>query len=547
MAKLDLSRRDVVEGIPADRDKLYPDAAQDGLYVRVQRGTKSWVIRYTVDGVKRQKTLPLTQTYREARDLARELRLEAKRGRDVVAERREELAVKRAQERASASAAAACSASWSTCTSPTPPTSCGRRPCGDHAVSAHGAGAAARPRRRPRWTSAPWRRCWPPSPRSAAGRRPTGPEPTCPACLSFGVTARHAGAQRADRHEATAAETAARPHARPTASCRAVWQASDPATDFGAIVRLLMLLGQRREEVGAMRWSELDLAQALWRLPAERTKNNRPHDVPLPAQAVAILAARRRTEGRDAVFGRSDGESFSGWSKAKVRLDAAVSLSKPWVVHDLRRTAVTGMAEIGIEPHIIEAVVNHVSGHKAGVAGIYNGRTYSPEKTRRTAALGRPCRAHRQRRARRQRRGVRAMSAAASDDPYDTGHVWRVDDFAAQWRVDAGELRRALNLCAFSMRLTIGDEFGGAAAKGPPPDCGNRRGVCRCTGCRGRHKHILRDGRIGAEGAAQRFACEPWAPSPNGRGASPKIGRPSQAMGWNAQGHAKAEERRANL
>src|SRR5215213_9262538 len=96
----DLSSRAVIEGIPADRDGLFPDAAQDGLYVRVQRGSKSWAIRYAVDGTKRQKTLPLSQGYRAARDLARELRLEAKRGRDVVAERREGLAVKRAQERA---------------------------------------------------------------------------------------------------------------------------------------------------------------------------------------------------------------------------------------------------------------------------------------------------------------------------------------------------------------------------------------------------------------------------------------------------------------
>src|SRR4051794_38054316 len=98
--KLDLSRLDVVKGIPVGSDKLYPDATQDGLYLRVQRGGKSWAVRYAVDGVKRQKTLPLTHTYRQARGLARELRLEARRGRDVVAERREELAAKRGQEQA---------------------------------------------------------------------------------------------------------------------------------------------------------------------------------------------------------------------------------------------------------------------------------------------------------------------------------------------------------------------------------------------------------------------------------------------------------------
>ena len=95
----DLSRRDVVAGIPTDRDQLHPDATQDGLYLRVQRGAKSWAIRYTVDGVKRQKSLSLTHSYRQARDLARELRLEAKRGRDVVAERHEELANRVASDR----------------------------------------------------------------------------------------------------------------------------------------------------------------------------------------------------------------------------------------------------------------------------------------------------------------------------------------------------------------------------------------------------------------------------------------------------------------
>src|SRR3954454_9803853 len=98
--KLDLSKSDVVKGIPIGSDGFFPDAAQDGLYVRVQRGTKTWSVRYTVDGVKRQKSLPLSQPYKVARDLARELRLEAKRGRDIVAERRDELGAKRAHERA---------------------------------------------------------------------------------------------------------------------------------------------------------------------------------------------------------------------------------------------------------------------------------------------------------------------------------------------------------------------------------------------------------------------------------------------------------------
>jgi integrase len=162
-----------------------------------------------------------------------------------------------------------------------------------------------------------------------------------------------------------------------------VWRTTDPASDFGAIVRLLLLTGQRREEVAAMAWSELDLGRGRWILPAQRTKNRRPHEVPLSSQALAILAARPRRPGRDLVFGEGKGP-FSGWSSAKKMLDSRIAATggalPAWRLHDLRRSVVTHMAEIGIAPHIIEAVVNHVSGHKGGVAGVYNRATYAAEK-----------------------------------------------------------------------------------------------------------------------------------------------------------------------
>ena len=101
--------------------------------------------------------------------------------------------------------------------------------------------------------------------------------------------------------------------------------------------------------------------------------------MPLSTQAAAILAVRDGGCATDFVFGR-DGTGFSGWSRAKARLDAAVGLSEPWVIHDIRRSVVTGMAEIGIAPHVIEAAVNHISGHKGGVAGVYNKAQYSQEK-----------------------------------------------------------------------------------------------------------------------------------------------------------------------
>lgn len=155
----------------------------------------------------------------------------------------------------------------------------------------------------------------------------------------------------------------------------AIWKAA-PASDYGRLVRLLMLTLQRRDEIAGMKRSELD--GALLSLPAERTKNSRPHDVPLSVQAVAVLEEQPERAGRDLVFGEGEG-GFSGFSKAKERLDAACGVTD-WTLHDLRRTGATRTADLGVQPHVIEAVLNHVSGHKAGVAGIYNRSTYATEK-----------------------------------------------------------------------------------------------------------------------------------------------------------------------
>jgi integrase len=202
-------------------------------------------------------------------------------------------------------------------------------------------------------------------------------------------------------HVARPAPEAKRDRVLAEAELRAVWHAADPATGYGAIVRLLVLLGQRREEVGGIGWSEVDLERALWRLPGARAKNGQEHEVPLPRQAVAVLAGRTRLEGRDLVFGAGAGP-FWGWSQAKKRLDATIARHRaeerlgrplgdgeasaagdalpPWVLHDLRRTLATGMNEIGVAPHVVEAVLNHVGGHKAGVAGVYNRAKYREEK-----------------------------------------------------------------------------------------------------------------------------------------------------------------------
>jgi integrase len=162
------------------------------------------------------------------------------------------------------------------------------------------------------------------------------------------------------------------------AELRAIWKAL-PEGDYGDIVRLLALTGQRREEIGSLRWSEVDFERGIITLPPVRTKNKREHIVPLSTPVRAILEARPRFHGRDLVFGIGEG-GFSGWSRCKERLDDAAKIAA-WTIHDLRRTMATKMAEeLGQQPHIIEAVLNHVGGHKAGVHGIYNRSQYLAEK-----------------------------------------------------------------------------------------------------------------------------------------------------------------------
>jgi integrase len=152
----------------------------------------------------------------------------------------------------------------------------------------------------------------------------------------------------------------------------ALWRGlgEDP---FSEIVRLLLLLGQRRDEIGELQWSEIDKKQII--LPASRTKNGREHILPLSPQALAILDRQPRRNSSAYLFGE---RGFNNWSYAKAELDKRLGLA-PWRLHDLRRTCATGMAELGVQPHIIEAVLNHVSGHKAGVAGIYNRARYEVE------------------------------------------------------------------------------------------------------------------------------------------------------------------------
>ncbi len=164
-----------------------------------------------------------------------------------------------------------------------------------------------------------------------------------------------------------------------------IWRATTGGTPFGDLVRLLILTGQRRAEVAGMNWPEIDLVACAWTLAGPRTKNGRPHIVPLSATAVDLLEAASRYANGDYLFGLGGETAFSGFSRSKGRLDAKIKKATgddlaTWTLHDLRRTVATRMADLGVMPHVVEAVLNHVSGSKAGVAGIYNRSLYEPEK-----------------------------------------------------------------------------------------------------------------------------------------------------------------------
>jgi integrase len=177
-----------------------------------------------------------------------------------------------------------------------------------------------------------------------------------------------------------------------------VWLATDSLISiFCPFAKLLLLTGQRRNEVARMSWAELgDLDQAVWRIPAERTKNGLPHDVPLSKTAVEIL---RRVPAIGPYVFTTDGETaISGFSKFKYSLDTAINAARRravsdsggnpdsvkamerWTFHDLRRTAVTVMAKRGVAPHVVEKLINHVSGTISGVAKIYNRHEYWEER-----------------------------------------------------------------------------------------------------------------------------------------------------------------------
>ncbi len=181
---------------------------------------------------------------------------------------------------------------------------------------------------------------------------------------------------------------------------KAFWQATgDLGWPFKNVFRLLLLSGQRREEVGGARWRELDLDAGTWTIAKERCKNGKAHLVDLSPEAVRLLdplgdaAAARRADDAEFVFSTTGLTPVSGFSKAKARLDARMreilgDKFREWRTHDLRRTAASGMAALGFQPHVIERVLNHVSGAQGGLVSVYQRHEYREERKRAILAWG---------------------------------------------------------------------------------------------------------------------------------------------------------------
>lgn len=201
----------------------------------------------------------------------------------------------------------------------------------------------------------------------------------------------------------------ARDRALKDAELLAVWKAAaNLPAPFDAFMRLLILTGQRRGEVAGMIWGELDRDSATWTIPKGRAKNDRAHIVPLAPAVLAELdrLALKALGGKwpdtgptwppsGHVLTTTGKTPISGLSKAKRALDAAIAkarkeegseLLQPWRLHDLRRTMATGLQRLGVRFEVTEAALNHVSGSKGGIAGVYQVHDWQDEKRAALAA-----------------------------------------------------------------------------------------------------------------------------------------------------------------
>ena len=160
----------------------------------------------------------------------------------------------------------------------------------------------------------------------------------------------------------------------------AVWHSADGiAWQFRDAIRILILTGARREEIGRLKWSEVNLEERMISLAGARTKNGLPHSIPLSPAAVTILENLPRINKSDYIFTIDGAKHVSGWSRAKARLDKDAGI-EPWRIHDLRRTVATGLQKLRTPLQVTEAVLGHIAGSRAGIVGVYQRHDYADEK-----------------------------------------------------------------------------------------------------------------------------------------------------------------------
>ena len=161
---------------------------------------------------------------------------------------------------------------------------------------------------------------------------------------------------------------------------RALWLACGHEGASGEAIRLMILTGARRGEVGEMSRQEVDQDHQLWNLPAERTKNGRPHTIPLSRQAWTLIGARPRFADCNFVFSADGKRAVNNWDEVKHRISAKAGITaSSWRLHDLRRTCASGMQKLGISVPVVEKALNHISGTFRGIVGVYQTHDYADE------------------------------------------------------------------------------------------------------------------------------------------------------------------------
>ena len=166
-----------------------------------------------------------------------------------------------------------------------------------------------------------------------------------------------------------------------------VWNAAGKiAWPYGPAFQLLILTGARREEIGQLKWSEID--GNVIRLEGSRTKNGEPHNIPLSTAARAIIEKLPRVSGSDFVFTFTGAVPVSGWSTAKIEIDDYAAVTNSWRTHDLRRTCATGLQKLKTPLQVTEAILGHTSGSRGGIVGVYQRHDYADEKRAALEAWG---------------------------------------------------------------------------------------------------------------------------------------------------------------